>query len=364
MNTPKKILVVVPRRIGDVLLTTPLIRSLHRAWPEAEIDVLVFAGTEGILANNPDINRVITVAERSPWLEHLRFLLRLLRSYDLALSAIPGDRPTLYARIAGRHCVGPVSAGGNQQWKKWLLSQSVPFDNINTHTVLMNLKLADLLGVPCCHEVVAAWSTNDEDAVRKVLPFEPGVQPYAVLHVHPMYAYKAWRQKAWVELANWLDKQGIRIVLTGGNSADEIAYVRGLMELLPQGSVDVAGKLNLAGVACLLSKAHACIGPDTVITHLAAALGIPTVALFGPSNPVKWGPWPKGYDENRNPYRMRGTQHVNNVVLLQGNGDCVPCMEEGCEKHIASLSDCLQNMPVTSVITALRELNISLAGSK
>jgi heptosyltransferase-3 len=364
MNTPKKILVVVPRRIGDVLLATPLIRSLRCAWPEARIDVLVFAGTEGILASNPDINRVITVAERLPWLKHLRFLLRLWRGYDLALSLIPGDRPTLYARIAGKHCAGPVSAGGSQRWKKWLLSQSVPFDNINIHTVLMNLKLADLLGVACCHEVVAAWSAEDEEAVRKVLPFEPGAQPYAVLHVHPMYVYKAWRREAWVELANWLNEQGMRVVLTGGSSADEIAYVRDLMGLLPQGSVDVAGQLSLAGVACLLDKARACVGPDTAITHLAAALGTPTVALFGPSNPVKWGPWPKGYDENRNPYRMRGIQRVNNVVLLQGSGDCVPCMEEGCEKHIASLSDCLQDMPVASVIAALRELNISPLGGR
>lgn len=356
MKPPKKILVVAPRRIGDVLLTTPLIRSLRRAWPEAKIDALVFAGTEGILASNPDINQVITVAQRPALLQRLHFLLRLWRGYDLALSMIPGDRPTLYARIAGKHCVGLVAEGGNQQWKRWLLSQSAQFDNLNTHTVLMNLKLADLLGVPRCHEVVAAWNAPDETALHRVLPFDPEAQAYAVLHVHPMYVYKAWRREAWVELANWLNEQGMRVVLTGGKSADEVAYVRDLLGLLPHGSVDVAGKLSLAGVACLLSKARAYVGPDTVVTHLAAAVGTPTVALFGPSNPVKWGPWPKGYDEDRNPYQMRGTQRVNNVVLLQGSGDCVPCMEEGCERHIASLSDCLQRLPAVSAITALREL--------
>ena len=66
--------------------------------------------------------------------------------------------------------------------------------------------------------------------------------------------------------------------------------------------------------------------------------------------------WPKGYSEDGNPYRMRGTQRVNNVVLLQGDGECVPCKEEGCDRHLASLSDCLQELPAASAIAALSEL--------
>jgi heptosyltransferase-3 len=356
VENPSSILIVITRRIGDVLLTTPMIRSLRLAWPDARIDVLVFAGTEGVLAANRDLNQVITIEQRPTLRQHLRFLMRLWRSYDLALSMMPSDRPTLYAFIAGKYRIGLISAGRKHRWKSWLLSQSEQFDNTNTHTVLMNLKLADLLGVKRCHEVVAAWSAEDEASVHKVLPFDFKVQAYAVLHVYPMYAYKAWRSEAWVELAKWLDGQGMRVVLTGGKGTDEIAYVQRLMGLLPSDTVDVAGKLNLGGVAYLLSKARAYVGPDTVVTHLAAASGTPTVALFGPSNPVKWGPWPKGYVKDRNPYQMRGTQRVNNVVMLQGSGDCVPCMEEGCDRHIASLSACLQNMPAASVIDGLCEL--------
>jgi heptosyltransferase-3 len=356
VQTRKKILVIVTRRIGDVLLTTPLIRSLRRAWPEARIDVLVFAGTEGILANNPDIDQVITVVQRPTLMEHWHLMRRLWRSYDIALSTMSSDRPTLYARIAAKYCVGEVNAGSKHRWKRMLLSRSVQTDDINTHTVLMHLKLADVLGVPRNHEVVVAWQAGDEVAVRKAIPFDPDTQAYAVLHVHPMYVYKAWRHEAWVELADWLNGQGIRVVLTGGGSAEEVANVRELLALMPQDTVDVAGKLNFSGVAYLLSKARAYIGPDTVVTHLAAAAGTPTVALFGPSNPVKWGPWPKGYAEDRNPYEMKGTQRVNNVVLLQGTGDCVPCMEEGCERHIASLSDCLQKLPAKRAIDVLRDL--------
>ena len=118
MKSRKKILVIVTRRIGDVLLTTPLIHSLRCAWPAAKIDVLVFSGTEGILANNPDINDVITVAQRPTLTEHLRLMRRLWRSYDIALSTMSSDRPTLYARIAGKYSVGEVGCRQQAQMEK------------------------------------------------------------------------------------------------------------------------------------------------------------------------------------------------------------------------------------------------------
>lgn len=354
MKPPHKILVAATRRIGDVLLATPLIRTLRCAWPEAEIDVLVFSGTEGVLAGNPDISRILTISQRPAHREHLRLIAGLWRKYDLALSAMPGDRPTLYAIFAGRRSLGPVAEGSGQGWKKLLLSASVPFDNLETHTVLMNLKLAERLEIVPCFEVAVSWRRDEEASLLDVLPFDPASTPYAVIHVYPMYAYKMWRREAWAELARWIDGQGLRLVLTGGKDPAEADHIRELLPLLPGNAVDVSGKLSLGGVACLLASAAAYVGPDTAITHMAAALGIPTVALFGPSNPVKWGPWPKGCKEN--PWRMKGSQKRNNVVLLQGKGDCVPCMEEGCERHTASPSACLQNLPATDAIDALKEL--------
>ena len=93
-----RILVVALRRLGDVLLTTPLIRSLKRAWPDATIDALVFKGTEGILAGNPDLSGVVTMPLRPSAGETLALLRRLWRGYDLALSTQSGDRPTTFAQ--------------------------------------------------------------------------------------------------------------------------------------------------------------------------------------------------------------------------------------------------------------------------
>lgn len=356
MISPANILVVVTRRIGDVLLTTPLIRSLRLAWPRAKIDVLVFAGTEGVLFGNHDINRILTVAPRLALGEHLRFLAGLWWKYDLSLSAVPSDRPTIYAFMAGKQRIGLVAEGKKHQWKKWLLSQWAPFNGNDIHTVLTHLRLATLLGVSSSNEVVVSWRQEDEGQVRQVLPFDLSAQPYAVLHVYPMFAYKMWRADAWAELSHWLRSQGLRVVLTGGAKTEEADYIQHLMPSLPVDTVNIAGKVSLGGVAYLLSKARGYVGPDTSVTHMAAALGIPVVALFGPSNPVKWGPWPKEYKGANNPYCMKGTQRVNNVLLLQGKGDCVPCMEEGCEHHTASLSDCLQYLPAASAIEAMQEL--------
>lgn len=356
MKPPRSILVVITRRIGDVLLTTPLIRSLRLAYPQARIDVLVFAGTQSVIESNPDIHQIITVPHRPAFKALLSLIRQLWRQYDLALSVPPGDRPTLYTCIAGRWRVGLVVEEDNQKWKKWLLSQWVPFDNLATHTVRMNLKLAEAVGVKPCHEVVVSWQQNDEAQVREALDFDPAAQQFVVLHVYPMFAYKMWRQDAWAELARWLSQQGLRIVLSGGKDAAELEYIQNLLQHFPPDTINAAGKLSLGGVAYLLSRAHGYVGPDTAVTHMAAALGIPTVALFGPSNPVKWGPWPKGFNQDSNPFSMQGTQRVNNVVLLQGPGDCVPCMEEGCERNTASLSACLQNLPATTAIHALQAL--------
>lgn len=346
----------IPLRIGDVLLTTPVIRSMRRAWPEAEIDVLVFENTKGILQRNPDINRIITVSARPGFWTHLKLVLGLFRRYDLALTTQLGDRPTLYVWLAGKFRIGMQDGSEKERWKQRLLSRWAHFDHSGTHTVITNLGLTDLLGIKRCHEVVVAWNADDAARVSRELPFDPKRQPYAVLHMSPKFAYKMWSNAGWIELAQWLATRGIHTVLTGSGAPDELAYVEGICRSMPSGTINLAGKLSLAESACLVAEAKCYVGPDTAMTHVAAALGTPTVALFGPSNPVKWGPWPHGYDEDRNPYVLKGTQRVNNVVLLQGAGDCVPCMKEGCDRHNDSLSACLQDLPTSRVTAVLEEL--------
>ena len=352
---PKSVLIIVTRRIGDVLLATPLMRSVKRAWPEAALDALVFEGTQGVIEANPDIRRVLTVPQKPGVFAHLAFLFRLARRYDVALSPLHGDRPTLYAFIAGRWRAGLVNDTRRESWKKRLLNRWAPFDNLNTHTALMNLALAALAGIePHCAVVC---SGREEDSGRvAALPGGAAAPPIAVLHPYPKFNYKMWHRAGWIETAGWLAARGHRIVLTGGADPAEIAYVADLARGMPPGTINLAGKLSLAETGCLLARAAVFIGPDTAPTHMAAALGVATVALYGPTDPVKWGPWPGNPVPSAGPWRRCGSQRSGNVALLQGTGACVPCRLEGCERHVGSYSDCLQQLPAARVIAAIEQL--------
>lgn len=354
MKPPDSILIIVTRRIGDVLLATPLIRSLRTAWPSAAIDALVFAGTEGILAANPDLRRVVSVPENAKDPSHLRTLFSLVRRYDLAVSTLPGDRPTFTAWLAGRRRVGPLLPGPKHWWKHILLSRWIAFDDCDTHTVLLGLQLADLLGIKRACNVVVSWTPLDAERVAGLFP-PLLTEPYAVLHLYPKYPYKMWRREGWREVSQWLSDQGLRVVLTGGGDPEEVAYAEDIRQEMPAGTMNLSGKLTLGEVGFLISRARVYTGPDTVVTHMAAALGVPTVALYGPTNAAKWSPWPKGYGGEGNPFPRRGGGRVNNVILLQGPGDCVPCGEEGCDREVGFTSECLQRLPAALVIEALEE---------
>jgi len=354
----KKIIVIAPQRIGDVLLTTPLIKSLRHAYKDALLDVVVFEGTEGCISANKDIDHIIAIKQGATFQEQIKTICKLFRKYDLAISTLSGDRPIFYSWLAGKSCMGFVENGYKNLWKRLILDIYEPFDNYETHTVTMNLSLLKQLDIKPISEVAASWASQDETAIRQLLPFDMEKNNYAVVHVYPMFSYKMWNLEGWISLINWLNKsKGLKIVLTGGNSSDELAYISLLRQSLPNESINVAGKVNLSGVAYLLSKASVYVGLDTSVTHMAAALGIPTIAMYGPTNPVKWGPMPNNLSfSGKSPYKRKGSQIVKNVFLLQGQGECVPCHEEGCDKNIRSFSKCLQNIPADDVIEAVETM--------
>lgn len=351
---PERVLIVVTRRIGDVLLATPVVHSLKQAWVHAKIDMLVFAGTEGFVTANPDVNRVLTVPERPHFVEHVQLMLKLARKYDLALSLLAGDRPTLYVYVAGKRRAGLLLPTRKHRWKRSLLHAWVALDETETHIVRAHLALLETLGVTPSAEVTASASPEDRKTAESLLASLRGAR-YAVLHVYPKFRYKMWTEAGWVAVARWLSERGIRVVLTGGGAADELEYIARIATQVP-GALDLAGKLTLGGVAHIVSRAVVYIGPDTAVTHAAAGLGVPTVALFGPSNPVKWGPWPAGHAAQTNPWVRTGSQAVARVRLVQGAGSCVPCGFEGCERHIESSSDCLTGLRPETVIDAIRSV--------
>ncbi|MDP2239859.1 MAG: glycosyltransferase family 9 protein [Burkholderiales bacterium] len=354
----RSVLVVVTRRIGDVLLATPLIRSIKQAWPGAQIDALVFDGTQGVLSANPDLRSVHAVPERPTLTQHLALIARLFKRYDLALSLVPGDRPTLYAWLAGKRRIGLLLDAPGQRWKQHLLDHWVALDAVNTHIVRSHLALTKTLDIPACSDVVVAWRSEDAAAVDALLGKSCGA--LAVLHPYPKFRYKMWHEQGWIDVARWLLDNGFRVALTGSPDAGERAYVDTIARQLPDTVINAAGRLTLGGTAALLARAQFYIGPDTAITHMAAAAGVPTLALFGPTDPVKWGPWPKGHPANANPWRRLGDQRAGNVQIIQGRAACAPCGHEGCDRHIASASDCLQALAADIVIKRIKSYSYGI----
>ncbi len=342
----RSVLVVCARRIGDVLLTTPLIRTIRRSWPDTRIDVLVPAGTEGILQGNPDIGEVLLMPGRDRG-ARLRFYLRLFRRYDIALAATASDRARFLARWAGRRCLGLWSKTDPARGRRLIPGTWVDFNETGEHAIESPLRLAKALGLTPWREVVPPG--------RKLFPAIPGLrQTYAVLHPCPKFAYKAWPRERWIGLGRALALDGMQVVLTGGPTDDDKQFCAGLAAEIP-GALDLCGSQGFDALARMISMARIFVGPDTVMTHVAAATGVPTIALFGPSNPVRWGPWPARLRQTDSPWSFRGSRHFGNVWLLQGEASCVPCLLEGCDRHVASRSRCLDELPLSRVTAAIAQ---------
>ncbi|MEO8309771.1 MAG: glycosyltransferase family 9 protein [Caldimonas sp.] len=341
-----RILVVCTRQIGDVLLTTPLIRAARERWPEATIDVLGFGGTLGMLRGNPDVSTLIEVPAGSGWWASRRLIAQLWRRYDLALIAQYSDRAHLYGFAAARRRAGQVTDERKSWWKRALLEHRVRMNNDQSHSVVEKLRLLAPWIVPSGARLVAPPATPlPADFAALLRP------PYAVLQAPAAVAYKEWPLSHWHDLVAALLGRGLQVVLTGAPSAGDKALVGSIALGFPGDRVlSAAGRLDLNQVGALLRGATLYVGGDTSITHLAAACEIPVVALYGPINPRYFGPWPPNPTLDV-PYVAHAlVQRVGPVTVLQGTPACVPCDRAGCEDRNDSPSVCLQTMAPARVV--------------
>ncbi|MEJ8837489.1 glycosyltransferase family 9 protein [Ramlibacter sp. AN1133] len=337
----ESVLVIVTRQIGDVLLTTPLIHAARQRWPEAAVDVLGFEGTLGMLRGNPDIRELIATPARLGWRGGLRLARRLWHRYDLALVAEGSDRAHLMGALASRHRAGLVPArGGSNSWKRRLLD----------HAVTLSGDLGEVHVVQEKLQLLAPWQAGALEAKLVAPPSQPLptalaqrlARGYVVVHTPSMWPYKQWPLEHFRTLVGLLAAAGHQVVLTGGPAAEDRATVDAMRGAAPEDRLLDAGLLDFAQLAGLLRGAALYIGPDTSVSHLAAACAIPVLAIFGPTNPQRWAPWPAVPREQVVRWQRRSSvQSVGQVTLLQAELPCVPCGKAGCEDHRMSRTDCL-----------------------
>ena len=354
---PRQILVIATPVMGDVLLSTPLVRSLRNAWPNAVIDVLTRPGGAAVLEGNPDVSNVLELHKKPPARELAAFLLRRFRKYDLVLSNSASDRAFAYCLVMGKRRVSLVwHLHSNNALKQRFYDHWVMIDEDRYHTILQNLQLAEALGLEPQFDVVLPRTADADRRIAAELGADWVDHPYVVLHPDTAAPIKRWHKRGWHTLIRNLDARGLRVLVTGGPSAADRDYVEttlGFSEL----NVDVlAGKLRLGDVTALLENATLFVGVDTLITHMAAAVGTPTVGIFGPFSPVKWGPWPRGWRGDNSPWRKDGSQRLGNVSVVRGVKQCEPCGEPYYVKRNEECRKCLETLEAESVIATIDDL--------
>ena len=350
LQTLQRALVIKLRHHGDVLLTSPVFSVLKAHAPQIEIDALAYSDTAEMLTGHPAIGTV-HVIDRG-WkklgpLAHLRAewtLFQALRGrrYDLIIHLTDHPRGAWIARLCGaRWAVARRVGGRGAWWGKAFTHFFASPRNARRHTVELNLDALRRIGVyPAQDERgLCLVAGNDADARVDALlqALDLGSEPF--IHIHPAsrWHFKCWPAEAMATLIDRLQTTGHRVVLSAAPDPAEMRMIAAIQSQLAQPVPSLAGQLSLKELAALTSRARLFIGVDSAPMHIAAAMGTPSVALFGPSGDTEWGPW--------------GVAHR---LVTSDAHPCRPCGIDGCGG--GKVSDCLASLPVDRVHDAVREL--------
>lgn len=359
----RRILVIRPDHLGDVLFTTPALHALRCAFPAARLSVLLGPWSAAVLAGNPDADEILTCPfpgfSRQPAAAPLA-PYHLLRAEAQRLAA---QRFDLALTLRFDHWWGawlaaaagiPVRVG--YAWPETVpfLTHAAPYQ-AGRHEVLQNLTLAAAAGGN-----PAAWQFEDQSlrfavspedvaAVAALLP-AAGHAPLIAIHPGSGAAVKRWRAAAWAETAAALARRSAaQVVFTG--AAGEAEEINAALALLPAdlspAPVSLAGQTRLGALAALYHRCALVIGPDSGPLHLAVAMGAPTVHLYGPVDWHTFGPW-------GNPQRHR---------TLTSNWGCIPCNRLDWPAAALAEHGCVRDIAVADVVDAAIRLLEPLASA-
>ena len=346
----RRVLVTKLRHHGDVLLTSPVISALKAHAPHIEIDALVYRETLPMLANHPALAQAFTVDrawKRQGAIAQLRNEWALLgamraRRYDLIVHLTEHPRGAWLRRLLGiRYGIAPVRRDPPRLWQTSFTHFYALPRGTRRHTVELNLDALRRVGV---HPDDAAKRLvlvpgAEADARIDVLLRTHGLSRGGFIQLHPgsRWLFKCWPAERVAGLIDLLLQEGERIVLTGAPDPREQTMIEAILARISGPAVNLAGQLSLPELAALTARAKAFVGVDSAPMHIAAAMGTPAVALFGPSGEIEWGPW----------------MSAGRIVVSEVH-PCRPCGNDGCGG--SKVSDCLTTLPVSRVHAALREL--------
>jgi lipopolysaccharide heptosyltransferase II len=352
---PQRILLLRLERIGDFLMTLPALAAVRRLAPHATIDLAVGSWNAPLARLVPGVSRVLTAD--APWLTRggegatAMTLARRARQwpqggYDLAIN-FEGDirSHALMALTGARRRVGFDHGGGGP-----LLTDRVAFDprrhtSVNAVGLVAKAFLRDadeltresMAGPDHFGPRLALDEATRQAAARLLDRRRP---PLVGIHASGGREVKQWPTERFAGVAaRLLNESGATVVLTG--SAADRAMVDSVSARLPAERVlDVAGKLDLPGLAGVLERLAVLVTGDTGPMHLAEAVGTPVVAIFGPSDPRRYGP------------------RLPSSLTVRVDLPCSPCnrIRRPPERCVGHTPDCLERVDVDAVADAAREI--------
>ena len=307
-----RVLLIKTSSLGDVIHALPALTDAARAIPGIRFDWVVEEGFAEIPSWHPAVDKIIPVAIRR-WRKNLwqtfksgewrQFKQRLRESkYDLVIDA----QGLVKSAWLTRYVKAPVAGMDRYSAREGLSSRF--YDRRlsverGQHAVE---RVRQLFALALGYNLPAGLGDYGLDLNRLQLP---PAAPFVVFLHGTTWATKHWPEAYWRQLAERLGQQGLQVRLPWGNPAEQARAERIAKGL---SNCQVLPKLNLVGVARVLAAAKACIAVDTGLGHLAAALDVPTLSLFGPTNPGLTGAYGKSQ------------------VHIASDFACAPCLQKKC----------------------------------
>lgn len=354
----KRILIRSTNWIGDIVMISPALSALRRRYPEARIEIVAIPRVAPCLEANPAIDEVLRFDRRGAD-RGVRGLLRLARRlrgrrYDMAVLFQKAAGAALAARLAGI----PIRIGLDTDRRGWLLTHPVPFTEAlaRRHHLEIFSEIARAAG--CDTVAQEPWFPllpNDlEWADRFLAARGAGRFPLLLaLHGGASKAPRAWHAERFAEVAARMAAgHDAGVVLLGGDGD------RGAMSVvasrLGDRAMDACGESTIGQMAALISRCAAFLGNDSGPMHVAGALGVPVVAVFGPGDPGRTAAWPAA------PPTMGAGRSP--VLAVSRRYPCAPCRQSFFKECYPSPSGkpmCLESIGVDEVESALESALIS-----
>ena len=339
-RAPRRILIARLDRLGDVVLSTPVIRHMRKLFPKAHISFMVRPENRDVVENNPDLNEVILYdkgGREKGFLGAAKFALVLLKKnrFDMAIALHPSARTHIAFFLAGI----PARIGYDRKMG-WLLTERIPHfkQEGEMHEALYNFHLLGEAGFDVSGADARPYMATSErdkafvDRIQEKMGFGNG---FIVVHAGASCPSKRWPPERFAEAADALAaKFGYHIVIVGGSDTAE--HSGKMVSAMKGRAFDLTGKLNIGALAEVISRARIFISNDSGPVHIAVAVGTPVVAIFGRKNPglspKRWGPLGQ-----------------RDIVLHRDVG-CKKCLAHECDKGFK----CLEAVAVDDVVKAAR----------